>query len=97
MRARSRLLISAAAIVGATVAIAACSSESKSSTVSGQTALGTINDHCPVLGFKKVDAEAPVVEYNGHRIGFCCDKCPETWAEWSAEKKDAFVARQLAD
>jgi len=96
MRERIRYLMSAATVVGVSITLASCSSESKSTPAPGdQVALGTINDHCPVLGFKKVNPEAPVVEYKSHRIGFCCDKCPKTWAEWSDEKKDAFVARQL--
>ncbi len=93
---RSRAIAILSLTLGAMAAASGCSSDSHTSgNNAGQPALATINDHCPVLGFKKVNPEAPTVDYKGQRIGFCCDKCPQTWAEWSEAKKDAFVARQL--
>jgi hypothetical protein len=88
----NRLFIASVVSLSA-MTLAACQSDSKAAD-SSTPALATINDHCPVLGFKKVKADAPVAQYKGQRIGFCCDKCPAKWDSWSEQKKDAFVARQ---
>lgn len=70
-----------------------CQSSAKAKE--NQASLGSINDHCPVLGFKNVDPAAPTTTYKGHVIGFCCDSCPKKWEAWSEEKKDAYVSKQM--
>ncbi|HMN50282.1 MAG TPA: YHS domain-containing protein [Ignavibacteriaceae bacterium] len=38
------------------------------------------NKVCPVTG-KEVDSKAPIVEYNGKVIGFCCPGCDTKFAK----------------
>lgn len=52
------------------------------------------NAACPVQPDKGVSMRAPTVEYKGLTIGFCCEDCPKTWAEWPDSKKDEFVAAE---
>lgn len=38
----------------------------------------TANDYCPLMGFA-LDGEAAVVEFEGTRIGLCCETCVVEW------------------
>lgn len=51
--------------------------------VTDATEVSFANTKCPIMGGKPTaDLTA---EYNGETIGFCCEGCPEKWAELSAE------------
>lgn len=54
-----------------------------------------VNTLCPV-GNEPIDPSAPTISYGGHEIGFCCPGCDDEFLSWSADKRDAFVARAVA-
>ena len=54
----------------------------------------TVNATCPISG-QPVDGKV-AVEHAGKRIGVCCGKCETAVKGWSAEQKDAYLAK-LAD
>ena len=57
----------------------------------GDMQVAAINSTCPIMGDHDVDPDAKSVTYEGHTIGFCCDKCVGKWESWSDEKKAAYV------
>ncbi len=82
---------SAALLLTLSAAIVGCS-DSAQTTVTPDVAdpvdatpVHFANEKCPIMGGKPT-AEL-TVEYDGKTIGFCCDGCPEKWAELSDEQK----------
>ncbi|TWU04578.1 hypothetical protein [Stieleria varia] len=66
------------------------------------TPVSFANTKCPIMGGKPT--KELTVEYDGKTIGFCCDGCPEKWAELSDEVKaekfakvDAHAASEQAE
>ena len=85
-----------AAVLAAGLCVAAgCQNNSSSSmdtAESGQVALGTLNEICPMSVNGKVNANVEPSEYGGHKIGFCCAGCKATWDEKKEDTfKEAFV------
>jgi len=58
-----------------------------------QPATGAINELCPV-GKEPIDGKT-FIQYEGRTIGFCCPGCDETFLEWSKQRRDTFVKRNL--
>ncbi len=50
-----------------------------------------INDRCPLTGKPVVGRN--LVDYKGHKIGFCSNRCEAAWNNWGKAKRDAFVAK----
>ncbi len=68
-------------------AFAGCASSSKAAGPNGACC-----NMCPVSK-EALKADSPVVEYNGTKVGFCCDKCMAKWNGMNdADKKAAFDA-----
>lgn len=55
------------------------------------TPVNFANEKCPIMGGEPTPELT--AQYRGKTIGFCCDGCPEKWAELSAEEK----AEKFAD
>lgn len=53
------------------------------------------NTKCPIMGGKPTPELTTT--YEGKTIGFCCEGCPEKWAELSAEEKAAKFAKVAKD
>ena len=50
----------------------------------------TANDYCPLMGFA-LDGEATVVEFEGTRIGLCCETCVVEWERMSPAQRGETV------
>ena len=88
-----RSMLATLALSGATLALAACQSGDKATTMPDSGAsMGVLNDTCPVMG-GGVDPEAETASFHGYTIGFCCDGCKGKWDEMSDAAKQAFVAK----
>lgn len=55
------------------------------------TTVDFANAKCPIMGGKP--AAELTAQYEGKTIGFCCEGCPEKWAELSDQQK----AEKFAD
>ena len=83
------LLLMSAAIVGCsepsdTASTPAIADPAVSESVEATT-VAFANTKCPIMGGTPT-AEL-TVDYDGKTIGFCCDGCPEKWAELSDDAK----------
>jgi hypothetical protein len=68
-------------------AFAGCASSSKAAGPNGACC-----NMCPVSK-EPLKADCPTAEYNGTKVGFCCEKCQTKWTGMSdADKKAAFDA-----
>jgi hypothetical protein len=56
---------------------------------SGEVNMGVINATCPVMGGKVNQAVS--VDYSGHKVGFCCPGCIDSWNEMTDEEKAAAI------
>ncbi|WDQ18082.1 hypothetical protein [Rhodopirellula sp. P2] len=95
------LLIMSAAIVGCSEPSDTASTPAVADPVEA-TAVTFANTKCPIMGGSPT-AEL-TVEYDGKTIGFCCDGCPEKWADLSDDAKaekfakvDAHAGHDRAD
>ncbi len=52
------------------------------------------NAMCPISGLP-AQPDVPVVNYEGHRIGFCCKACKTPWDLMSDDQKRDLVANVL--
>ena len=77
------ILITAAVLVG-------CDSTQK--TTNSTVSMGAVNSTCPFSG--KSTAGGPVEDYNGTKVGLCCNGCVDAWNDMPDEKKKAYVASQ---
>lgn len=51
------------------------------------TSPAMMNKTCPMTG-EALDASSPTVDYNGGKVGFCCERCMGKWnAMTPAEQK----------
>lgn len=55
----------------------------------GDVNMGVINATCPVRGGPV--NEAVTLDYNGHKVGFCCAGCIDGWKEMTDEQKAAAI------
>ena len=66
----------------------------------GAPRLKVVNAYCPVAGTHPVDESGNKMttadltrEWNGQRVGFCCDGCPPFWDEMTdAERREKLDA-----
>lgn len=78
-------LFSALLVTVSLFAFAGCKSTAKAAGPNGACC-----NTCPVSN-EALKADSPVVDYNGTKVGFCCDKCQTKWTGMSdADKKAAF-------
>jgi hypothetical protein len=77
------ILITAAVLVG-------CDSTQKTSD--STVSMGVVNSTCPFSG-RSTDG-GPVEDYNGTKVGLCCNGCVDAWNDMPDEKKKAYVAKQ---
>lgn len=56
-------------LLSATLLLSACASHEKPAP-----AMGMMNTTCPFSG-EALNAKSPTAEYQGKKIGFCCNKC----------------------
>jgi len=54
----------------------------------GPAPAGLMRDKCVMSG-EPLDAESPVVAYQGGKLGFCCDKCIAKWEKLDDAGKKA--------
>jgi hypothetical protein len=84
----------AAAVVG-------CSESASPSTNSNDgnsqlvPVVATVNEYCPIMG-GKVSQAGGTVDWNGNKIGFCCDGCDDKFMALSEEEKAEKLAEALA-
>lgn len=53
----------------------------------------TINTVCPISG-EALDGKGPTVDYNGGKVGLCCNNCVGKWNKMDdAAKKAALEAK----
>lgn len=89
---RSLLRILPAVLVACTVALVGCESDgSEDPTTMAAVSLGAVNGSCPIMG-GDVDPNAATVDFDGAKVGFCCDGCVNKWNTWSDAQKRNFVA-----
>ena len=89
-----RTLMTGAAIATTILALAACQNEKAASPTTAPTSqpsMGMLNSTCPISG-EPVSGEAKTADYNGHKIGFCCNMCVGKWEAMSDAEKKADVA-----
>ncbi|MBL8736546.1 MAG: hypothetical protein JNL12_08985 [Planctomycetes bacterium] len=80
-------LLTALVVSVSLFAFAGCASQSK---VAGPN--GACCNMCPVSG-EALPADCKVADYNGTKVGFCCDKCETKWNGMTdAQKKEKFDA-----
>ncbi len=90
-----------AGIAGALLLLVACESTeevtsqptTQAMSSSTDTAMGMINDTCPVSG-DQVDPSAKSTRYDGYKVGFCCNMCVKGWNRMSDDEKKTYVATQ---
>ncbi len=70
--------------------ISALSDTERGASASTAAAHRTINGMCPVYPEEVVDG-ATVVEWEGERIGLCCDECVHEWDNWSNDARTEYV------
>lgn len=80
-----RTLLAPAALVIA-CAFAGCAQQDH-----GKDMHMAMNTVCPVSG-EALDAKSPTVDYMGHKVAFCCDKCVAKF-----EKMDAAGQKACCD
>jgi YHS domain-containing protein len=54
-----------------------------------------VQQYCPVMTSSPIDADCPVVEYNGVKIRVCCANCLKRWKAEPAAYLDAKLLPQL--
>lgn len=54
-----------------------------------------VNESCPLMADHGIDPDV-TVDYEGHKVAFCCSKCIGKWEEWSDDKKMAYVKNSMA-
>lgn len=75
------------------VALIGCESDgSEEPTTQAAVSMGAVNDTCPIMG-GDVDPNAKMAEFEGAKIGFCCDGCISKWNTWSYAQKQDFVTK----
>ncbi|MCA8953575.1 MAG: hypothetical protein KDE27_28950 [Planctomycetes bacterium] len=75
------------------LAFTACASNDAMATPTGADMM-VINQGCPLMPEHAVDPDV-TVEYMGHKVGFCCEKCVGKWEAWTEEQKTAFVKNSM--
>ena len=78
-------------LVGVVGVLGACAA---GAFAQGAAAGAPENATCPVSG-EALEAGCPTISYEGHTIGFCCDRCDDRFLGWSDEKKAQFIATSL--
>lgn len=59
-------------LVASLVVFAACSSSKAAAVPAGAASV------CVMSG-EALDASSPTADYQGHKVGFCCDNCAAKW------------------
>jgi Cu(I)/Ag(I) efflux system membrane fusion protein len=59
-----------------------------------KAAILSVNKFCPIKE-GEVQADVAMVDWKGHKIGFCCPGCDTKWNAWPDAKKLAFVDQSL--
>lgn len=87
MNNRRQLVTSAAALaLTALIGLAGCQSTQHSSG-----AMGMMNTKCPLSG-EALPANCPSADYQGGKVGFCCNGCADKWnAMTDAQKAEHFA------
>lgn len=91
---RLTLLALSLLLLGAATGVRAMGAFTEATSASAPCAASpgdTVNATCPITG-RAVDGTT-TVEHAGKRIGVCCAKCQAAVGAWSAEQKDAYLAK----
>ena len=82
------------AVVAGAAALAACESDNSgdASTRAGVN-MGAINDTCPIMTGNEVDPNATMADFEGTKVGFCCNGCISKWNTMSYAQKKQFLAQ----
>ena len=68
------------------------SATSEGGELDGAATAGFFNTVCPI-GNEPVEADGGEVDFQGHKIGFCCGKCEGKFAAMSDTDKVAALAK----
>jgi len=85
-------------MLGALLVCAGCADSSSDTAgaadvLEGVSVAGFLNTNCPIMG-DEIDAEdGGSVEYEGHKIGFCCPKCGDKFGAMNHADKVAALAK----
>lgn len=74
-------------LLSATLLLGACASHEKPAP-----SMGMMNTTCPMSG-EALNAKSPTADYQGKKIGFCCNKCVAKFNAMSDADKAAEVAK----
>lgn len=88
-----------ATLVGAALLLTGCQGDEATTqaamgTDNGTVAMGAVNENCPIMG-SAVDPNGEMVDFMGHKVGFCCAGCVGKWNEMSDDDKSAFVTKAM--
>lgn len=89
--------ILACTVLGGLLALTGCKSDQDMQQDSANAvSMGAVNTVCPVMPTHKVNPNTTdYAMYNGHKIGFCCGGCNNTWEKMSETEKQAFLAQYV--
>lgn len=71
--------------ISAMLLLGACASPHAKAPAAG------MNAKCPMTG-EAIEADSPTVDFQGHKVAFCCDKCIKKWDAMSDSEKQAKLA-----
>lgn len=96
MKKHARTIVVTAALCSV-LAIAGCKSDQDMNQDSANAvSMGAVNSVCPIMPSHSVNPNtSEYAMYNGHKIGFCCGGCINTWENKTAAEKDAFLAQYV--
>jgi hypothetical protein len=80
-----------ASLLTATLLLGACASE-KAAPAAPAASMGVINTTCPISG-EALEGKYPSVQFQGKKVGFCCNKCIAKFEKLDDTAKAADVAK----
>jgi hypothetical protein len=84
-------LLKALVVTVSLFAFAGCASQSKATGPNGACC-----NMCPVSN-EALPADCEVVDYNGTKVGFCCDKCEDQVGQDDRRREEGEVRRLLRE
>jgi hypothetical protein len=86
-------VVALAALCGAVTLTGCKSDDAGDASMRSGVSMGAVNDTCPVMTGKKVDPDATMADFEGTKVGFCCDGCINKWNTMSYAQKKQFLAQ----
>ena len=93
IRTVTRRAVAMAALCGAVTLTGCKSDDADGATTRSAVSMGAVNDKCPIRTDENVDPNATMAEFEGTKVGFCCDGCISKWNTMSYAQKKQFLAQ----